>query len=66
MAVEHIENRRLNTVSALDRIRLTSSTCAGQYGDENFLVAGLDSRLGDNANMAPATPTTPAARDRTP
>ena len=45
------KNSHLNTVSALDPDSADIVDPAGQYGDENFLVAGLDSRLGDNASM---------------
>ncbi len=45
------KNSHLNTVSALDPDSADIVDPSGQYGDENFLVAGLDSRLGDNANM---------------
>lgn len=44
-------NSRFNTVSALDQHSTDIVNPAGQYGDENFLIVGLDSRLGDNAKM---------------
>ena len=38
-----------------------------QYGDENFLIVGVDSRYGaEQPTWVRATPTTPAAPARTP
>jgi LCP family protein required for cell wall assembly len=45
------KNSHLNTVSALDPDSADIVDPGGQYGDENFLVVGLDSRAGGNANM---------------
>ncbi|OBH90435.1 LCP family protein [Mycobacterium scrofulaceum] len=45
------KNARLNTVSALDQQSDDIRDRNGQYGDEDFLIVGLDSRAGDNANM---------------
>lgn len=45
------KNSRLNTVSALDPHSRDIVDPGGQYGDEDFLIVGMDSRLGDNANM---------------
>ncbi|MGF2945805.1 LCP family protein [Mycobacterium sp. Lab-001] len=45
------KNNRLNTVSALDPHSRDIVDPGGQYGDEDFLIVGVDSRLGDNANM---------------
>jgi LCP family protein required for cell wall assembly len=45
------KNARLNTISALDPESSDIRDPNGQYGDENFLIVGMDSRLGDNANM---------------
>ncbi len=45
------KNARLNTVNALDPHSDDIRDANGQYGDENFLIVGLDSRAGDNANM---------------
>ncbi|WP_374024343.1 LCP family protein [Mycobacterium sp. HNNTM2301] len=45
------KNARLNTVSALDQGSDDIRDRNGQYGDEDFLIVGLDSRAGDNANM---------------
>lgn len=45
------KNARLNTINALDRNSSDIRDPGGQYGDEDFLIVGLDSRAGDNANM---------------
>ncbi|WP_297795983.1 LCP family protein, partial [Mycobacterium sp.] len=45
------KNARLNTVNALDPHSDDIRDANGQYGDEDFLIVGLDSRAGDNANM---------------
>ncbi|AKN18489.1 hypothetical protein B586_05465 [Mycobacterium haemophilum DSM 44634] len=45
------KNNRLNTVSALDPGSHDIVDPGGQYGDENFLIVGMDSRAGANANM---------------
>ncbi|MCV7395637.1 LCP family protein [Mycobacterium paraseoulense] len=45
------KNARLNTISALDQDSSDIRDRNGQYGDEDFLIVGLDSRAGDNANM---------------
>lgn len=45
------KNARLNTISALDQQSDDIRDRNGQYGDEDFLIVGLDSRAGDNANM---------------
>ncbi|OJZ65023.1 transcriptional regulator [Mycobacterium paraffinicum] len=45
------KNARLNTVSALDQGSDDIRDRNGQYGDEDFLIVGVDSRAGDNANM---------------
>ncbi len=45
------KNSRLNTVNALDPHSRDIVDPGGQYGDEDFLIVGMDSRLGDNANM---------------
>jgi LCP family protein required for cell wall assembly len=49
------KNARLNTISALDQNSNDIRDPSGQYGDENFLIVGLDSRSGDNANMGAGT-----------
>jgi LCP family protein required for cell wall assembly len=45
------KNSRLNTVSALDPHSADIVDPNAQYGDENFLIVGMDSRLGANANV---------------
>ncbi|OIN80837.1 transcriptional regulator [Mycobacterium malmoense] len=45
------KNNRLNFVSALDPHSDDIRDPSGQYGDEDFLIVGMDSRSGDNANM---------------
>ncbi|WP_055403497.1 MULTISPECIES: LCP family protein [unclassified Mycobacterium] len=45
------KNARLNTISALDQGSDDIRDRNGQYGDEDFLIVGMDSRAGDNANM---------------
>jgi LCP family protein required for cell wall assembly len=45
------KNNRLNTISALDPQSRDIVDPGGQYGDEDFLLVGMDSRAGANANM---------------
>jgi LCP family protein required for cell wall assembly len=45
------KNARLKTISALDPHSSDIRDPNGQYGDEDFLIVGSDSRAGDNANM---------------
>ena len=45
------KNNRLNTISALDPHSRDIVDPGGQYGDEDFLIVGMDSRAGANANM---------------
>jgi len=45
------KNSRLNIISALDPNSSDIRDPGGQYGDEDFLIVGVDSRTGDNANM---------------
>jgi len=45
------KNRQLNTVSALDLGSHDIVDPNAQYGDEDFLIVGMDSRAGANANM---------------
>ncbi len=45
------KNNQLNTVSALDPGSADIVDPNAQYGDENFLIVGMDSRLGANANV---------------
>jgi LCP family protein required for cell wall assembly len=49
------KNNRLNIVSALDPNSSDIRDPNGQYGDEDFLIVGLDSRSGENANMGAGT-----------
>ena len=45
------KNHRLNMISALDPHSGDIVDPGGQYGDENFLIVGMDSRSGANADM---------------
>ncbi|MGO9523133.1 LCP family protein [Mycobacterium sp.] len=45
------KNARLNQVSALDPHSGDIRDPGGQYGDEDFLIVGVDSRAGENADM---------------
>jgi LCP family protein required for cell wall assembly len=45
------KNARLNTISALDPNSRDIRDPGGQYGDEDFLIVGIDSRAGENADM---------------
>jgi LCP family protein required for cell wall assembly len=45
------KNARLNTISALDPNSHDIKDPSGQYGDENFLIVGVDSRAGENGDM---------------
>ena len=45
------KNSQLNTISALDPDSRDIVDPSGQYGDEDFLIVGMDSRAGANANM---------------
>jgi LCP family protein required for cell wall assembly len=45
------KNRSLNKVSALDLNSRDIVDPNGQYGDENFLIVGVDSRIGQNSDM---------------
>ena len=49
------KNARLNNVNALDQNSSDIRDPGGQYGDEDFLIVGLDSRSGDNGNMGAGT-----------
>ena len=49
------KNRLLNTVAALDPNSSDIRDPNGQIGDENFLIIGVDSRFGANAEMGGAT-----------
>ncbi|CAJ1503770.1 LCP family protein [[Mycobacterium] kokjensenii] len=45
------KNRSLNHVSALDPGSHDILDAAGQYGDENFLIVGADTRAGANSDI---------------
>jgi LCP family protein required for cell wall assembly len=45
------KNARLNTINALDPHSGDIRDPNGQYGDEDFLIVGMDSRSGQNADM---------------
>ncbi len=45
------KNRNLNKVSALDLNSRDILDPNAQFGDENFLIVGVDSRFGQNADM---------------
>lgn len=45
------KNHKLNTISALDLGSRDIVDPNAQYGDEDFLVVGMDSRAGANSNM---------------
>jgi LCP family protein required for cell wall assembly len=45
------KNHRLNTISALDLGSRDIVDPNAQYGDEDFLIVGMDSRAGANGNM---------------
>jgi LCP family protein required for cell wall assembly len=45
------KNHMLNRVSALDQNSRDIMDPNAQFGDENFLIVGVDSRFGENADM---------------
>ncbi|BBZ47344.1 LCP family protein [Mycobacterium parmense] len=45
------KNARLHTISALDPQSSDIRDPGGQYGDEDFLIVGVDSRAGENGEM---------------
>lgn len=45
------KNNRLNLISALDPDSRDIVDPKAQFGDENFLIVGVDSRFGQNADM---------------
>jgi LCP family protein required for cell wall assembly len=49
------KNQLLNRVSALDPDSRDIVDPNAQYGDENFLIVGVDSRIGDNSAMGAGT-----------
>ena len=52
---QSMKNRSLNKVSALDPNSRDIVDANAQFGDENFLIVGVDSRLGQNADMGAGT-----------
>ena len=52
---QSMKNRSLNKVSALDLNSRDIVDANAQFGDENFLIVGVDSRLGQNADMGAGT-----------
>ncbi len=49
------KNHNLNKVAALDPNSRDILDPSAQYGDENFLIVGTDSRLGQNSDMGAGT-----------
>lgn len=49
------KNRSLNHVNALDPNSQDILDAAGQYGDENFLIVGADTRAGANSEIGAGT-----------
>src|SRR5215212_6171870 len=49
------KNDMLNKVSALDPDSRDIVDANAQYGDENFLIVGVDSRFGENSDMGVGT-----------
>lgn len=45
------KNKLLNTIAALDPNSSDIRDPGAQHGDENFLIVGVDSRIGSNAEM---------------
>jgi LCP family protein required for cell wall assembly len=63
------KNHSLNTVAALDPNSADIIDPSSQYGDENFLITGIDSRAGANADKGARSDTVvlvniPASRKR--
>jgi LCP family protein required for cell wall assembly len=52
---QSMKNRSLNQVSALDLNSRDILDPNAQFGDENFLIVGVDSRIGQNADMGAGT-----------
>ncbi|MDT5016873.1 MAG: hypothetical protein QOD39_3033 [Mycobacterium sp.] len=50
------KNHMLNRVSALDPDSRDIVDANAQFGDENFLIVGVDSRFGENMDMGAGTP----------
>ena len=49
------KNRLLNKVAALDQNSRDILDPNAQFGDENFLIVGTDSRIGENSDMGAGT-----------
>jgi LCP family protein required for cell wall assembly len=49
------KDNNLNTVAALDPNSRDILDPSAQYGDENFLIVGVDSRIGANSDMGAGT-----------
>lgn len=49
------KNNSLNKVSALDQDSRDIIDPNAQFGDENFLIVGVDSRIGENSGMGAGT-----------
>lgn len=49
------KNNMLNRISALDPDSRDIVDPNAQYGDENFLIVGIDSRMGENVDMGAGT-----------
>lgn len=52
---QNVKNNNMNRVSALDLNSRDIVDPNGQFGDENFLIVGVDSRYGENADMGAGT-----------
>jgi len=52
---QNIKNNNMNRVSALDLNSRDIIDPNAQFGDENFLIVGVDSRYGQNADMGAGT-----------
>ena len=50
------KNSMLNRISALDQDSRDILDANAQFGDENFLIVGVDSRAGENLDMGAGTP----------
>jgi LCP family protein required for cell wall assembly len=50
-----VKNRSLNKVAALDLNSRDILDPNAQFGDENFLIVGVDSRIGENSDMGAGT-----------
>ncbi len=52
---QNVKNNNMNRVSALDLNSRDIVDPNAQFGDENFLIVGVDSRYGQNADMGAGT-----------